>query len=138
MLVMCNARALGKFGVCSERASWDKTSWGACEHASRGDAARRCRLGSGGGSEERPEVSRKVQGDRTESTEHVYDRSQDYLEDLVRGYKNFSAPTDVRANPPCYHYAISIPVPACQLCAWHLTTCSSSFSFLWAVVSDNP
>jgi hypothetical protein len=74
MLVMRNAHMLGKLGVCSKKASWDKTSWGVCEHVCQGDEARRCGLGSDRGLEERPEVGRKVQGDRTGSAECVCDR----------------------------------------------------------------
>jgi hypothetical protein len=73
MLVMRDVRALGKLGVCSKRASWDETSRGACEHVCRGDEARRCGLGSNGGSEERPEVGGKARGDWTGSTERVCD-----------------------------------------------------------------
>jgi hypothetical protein len=74
MSVMRNAHMSGKLGVCSEKVSRDETSWGACEHACRGDEARRCGLGSDRGSEERPEVGRKVQGDWTGSAECVCDR----------------------------------------------------------------
>jgi hypothetical protein len=73
MSVMHNVHASGKLGVCSKRASQDKTSWGACEHACRGDEVRRCGLGSDGGLEERPEVGGKAQGDWTGSAEHVCD-----------------------------------------------------------------
>jgi hypothetical protein len=33
MLVMCNARALGKLGGCSNEASRDRACWGTCEQA---------------------------------------------------------------------------------------------------------
>jgi hypothetical protein len=32
---MCGVCMLGKLGGCSKEASWDKTSWGACECACR-------------------------------------------------------------------------------------------------------
>jgi hypothetical protein len=77
---MCGACMLGKLRGCSKEVSWDKTGWGACEHACRGSEARRGRLGSDRESEKRLEDSGKAQGDQTGSTEHVCDRtSQSHL-----------------------------------------------------------
>jgi hypothetical protein len=43
MLVMRDARALGKLGGCSEEASRDKARWGVCERACRASGTRRVR-----------------------------------------------------------------------------------------------
>jgi hypothetical protein len=73
MLVMHSVHTLGKLRGCSKEASWDKTSQGVCEHACQGSEATSGRLGSNRGLEERLEGSRKAQGDRTGSAEHVCD-----------------------------------------------------------------
>jgi hypothetical protein len=78
MLVMHDAHMSGKLGGCSKEASWDKTSWGVCEHVCRGGEARRCGLGSDRGSEKRPEDSREAQGDQMGSAERVCDRRQGF------------------------------------------------------------
>jgi hypothetical protein len=70
---MCGARALGRLEGCSEEASWDETSPGACEHVCQGSEAKRGRLGSNRGLEEQPEGSRKAQGDQMGSAECVCD-----------------------------------------------------------------
>jgi hypothetical protein len=40
MSVMCNARALGKLGGCSNEASWDGARQGACERACQASETR--------------------------------------------------------------------------------------------------